>query len=60
MASRMNYWSLVRTFICLEMWLEESSKSELDVVISSIFIGSSKVSEGFVLVSKASIKREWI
>ena len=56
----MNYWSLVRTFICFEMWLEESSKSELDVVISSIFIGSSKVSEGFVLVSKASIKREWI
>jgi len=56
----MNYWSLVRTFICLEMWPEESSKSELDVAISSIFIGSSKVSEGFVLVSKASIKREWI
>jgi hypothetical protein len=42
------------------MWPEESSKSELDVAISSIFIGSSKVSEGFVLVSKVSIKREWI
>jgi hypothetical protein len=60
MASRMNYWSLVMTFICLEMWSEESSKSELDVVISLIFIGSSKMSEGFLFVSKASIKREWI
>ena len=58
MASRMNYWSLVMTFICLEMWSEESSKSELDVVISLIFIGSSKMSEGFLFVSKASIKRE--
>jgi hypothetical protein len=60
MASRMNYWSLVMTFICLEMWSEESSKSELDVVISLIFIGSSKMSEGLLFVSKASIKREWI
>jgi hypothetical protein len=48
------------TFICLEMWSEESSKSQLDVVISLIFIGSSKMSEGFLFVSKASIKREWI
>ena len=58
MASRMNYWSLVMTFICLEMWSEESSKSQLDVVISLIFIGSSKMSEGLLFVSKASIKRE--
>ena len=60
MASMMNYWPLIRTFIYLEMWSEESTESELHVVISLIFMGSSKVSKGFVLVSKASIKREWI
>jgi len=45
MASKMNSWSLIRILICLEMWSEESSKSELDVVNSSIYKGSSKVSK---------------
>jgi hypothetical protein len=40
MASRLNSWSQVKTLIYLEMWLEESSESELDVVNSSIYRGS--------------------
>jgi hypothetical protein len=47
MASRINSWSLVRTLICLKIWLKKSSKSEMDVANSSICRGSSKVSERF-------------
>jgi hypothetical protein len=46
-----NSWSPVKILICLEMWSEESSEWELDIINSSIYGGSSKVFEGFVSAS---------
>jgi hypothetical protein len=54
MASRINYWSLVKTLSCL--W-DEVSELELEVANSYIWKASSEVSEGFDSISENEMKR---
>ena len=54
MASKINYWSLVKTLSCL--W-DEVSELELEVANSYIWKASSEVSEGFDSISENAMKR---